>query len=238
MLGVTVALLVSAVATGAASAKPKALYLEAGEPPGPVRTQTLWEFGLGKLVLEASDGTSTVCPGEWGNQLEGEVLATGATDIIELPRTYLDLKGRISPPCERSVISGVEHDVYLGLAPPKTVSLHANGKASMTGTAGLSITVVTYPAGMPSLEVSTRCSYQAAKYKLAEKINGPLSLTVSGVLKRTMESPGSCAKKMTLIDEGPEFATDSVPGPFEGEEFFAVDAWVELHTKGTRLIWL
>ncbi len=228
LLCAIVALGIGAASAAGASAKPNVLVLEAGEPEAPVNVTDPWVFGLETIALEISDGSVVECSGQYGNQLEGAVVANGAkTDAIEIKQSFIDLHGRLSRPCEESVETGEVHSTYLALGEfPWTVNLRANGIATVKGKAFVSITRVSSPAEEPDSETSVRCDYRASKLAAIEIIEGPLSVTFGGVLRRTSTSPKSCAKTVRFIDKGPAYASDSVRGPYQGALFYPVDAWV------------
>jgi hypothetical protein len=213
-----------------ASAKPRVLILEAAtEPIQLVQPGELWEFGVGALAFERSSGTSVECNGHFvANELEGEVLATGkATDVIRIDRTFLELKERASRPCEESVEAGIQRATYVGVGGfPWSVSLRAGGTASIKGKAFVTVTTVLTEVAEPHTETSERCVYQAAKLDAAEVIEGPLSVTFNGLLKRTPTSPKSCPKTVHMTDKGPAFALDSPFGAHSGELFYEVIARV------------
>lgn len=219
---------ICSIGTATADAKPKVLFLEAGEPGEGVNVTDPWLFVQGTVALELSGGRTIECHSVSGNEFEGAVVTTDAkTDAIEVTQTYQDLRGRVSKPCEESLELGLIHATYVGVSGfPWTVDLHANGTAAVTGKAVVKVTYLSMLPDEPDSESTEVCEYQLARLHAVEVIEGPLSVTFSGTLKRTATSPKACAKSLRYVERGPTFASDSIRGLHQGEIFYEVDAWV------------
>jgi len=220
-LGAIVALLVS---VGVASAKPKVLYLEAAEKA--VALGTLADVALGPISVETSDGATAECPDD--NILEGEIRDTDEpADIIEIVRTYLQLRGPLSAPCGESVALDTVHKTYVGVSGfPFKIALRANGTASIAADIVITIYDGSYPFGEPSLEKLRICTYRG-KPALQETINGPVSVKMSGVFNRARGVAKTCPKTLSVVDHGPAVLTDSPFGPSSGDLYFDVSGWVQ-----------
>jgi len=204
-----------------ASASPKVLYLENTFTKGPVKDNTAFNFLLGNIALVPSAGRKVECRGP--NEIEGPpVTNEQKTDVVEMDYTYNALEGRLLPPCESSSNAERELDTYVKLGGfPWKVHLGANGKASLEGKMHFLVEYVEDTLVPPYTQTVRECGYEG-KPKLSEVLGDPLRVRFSAVMKRTNVSPKSCASKLTLAEENPAEARDSL----DAEAYYPVAAYV------------